>query len=212
MVDVFFSNRDWEGLYLTGGTCLAEFYFGHRLSIDIDLFTHNQILFSSARQLLMQEDFFPFGKLQPRRSFPELSQFLLVRPNQDPIKIDLVLDIPRRLENPVKFENIWLDNLMDITSNKVGCIIQRNEIKDYLDLFYLIPTLDLSARQLIELGQKKDASVDPLILAHQIQFIKTVKSSPPYLLANVPWKQIQGFFEHLHDQVLDELAHDTKPT
>jgi hypothetical protein len=30
---------DAEAFYLTGGTALAEFYLGHRLSFDLDLFT-----------------------------------------------------------------------------------------------------------------------------------------------------------------------------
>ena len=35
----FASLPDQERFYLTGGTALAEYYLGHRLSYDLDLFT-----------------------------------------------------------------------------------------------------------------------------------------------------------------------------
>lgn len=36
---VFAGLPDQERFYLTGGTGLAEFYLGHRVSFDLDLFT-----------------------------------------------------------------------------------------------------------------------------------------------------------------------------
>jgi predicted nucleotidyltransferase component of viral defense system len=56
-IDHFFSSYSWEGIYLTGGTCLAEFYFGHRLSVDIDLFTQDPDVFAAARRVFLQENF-----------------------------------------------------------------------------------------------------------------------------------------------------------
>ncbi len=36
----FFASVVADGFYLTGGTALARFYFHHRESIDLDLFTN----------------------------------------------------------------------------------------------------------------------------------------------------------------------------
>ncbi|MFO7633905.1 MAG: nucleotidyl transferase AbiEii/AbiGii toxin family protein [Caldilinea sp.] len=36
----FFTRAASDGFYLTGGTALARFYFHHRESIDLDLFTN----------------------------------------------------------------------------------------------------------------------------------------------------------------------------
>lgn len=38
----FFSSRFGKDFYLTGGTALARFYFFHRESVDLDLFTNNR--------------------------------------------------------------------------------------------------------------------------------------------------------------------------
>ncbi len=204
-IESFFVERNWKGLYLTGGTCIAEYYFGHRLSIDMDIFTPDPELFQDARRLLMREDFFPFGKLSTRRSLPDFSEFLLTRENKDPIKIDLVLDIPISLGEKIQFGDVWLDSLPDLVANKLGCLIQRNEIKDYLDLYYLLPAINLSPVQLIELGQKKDAGLDPLVLAHQIQYIQSIPQTPSIFLPNLAWKQVQDFFEKFHDELLEGL-------
>ena len=37
----FFSDSLSSDFYLTGGTALARFYFHHRESVDLDLFTNN---------------------------------------------------------------------------------------------------------------------------------------------------------------------------
>ncbi len=205
-VDLFFNHADWKGLYLTGGTCLAEFYFGHRTSIDIDLFTKDRELFVRAGQVLSQPDFFPFGRLEPRRKFPEFQDFLIIRPDRPAIKVDVVLDIPVALGEKISFESIWLDSLEDIVSNKIGCLINRNEVKDYLDLYYLIPEIKKSIGELLELGLQKDAGVDPLVVAHQMTFIQSIKTSPDIFLANVPWQHVLDYFSRLHDEILDTLT------
>ena len=38
----FFSRANARAFYLTGGGALAEYYLGHRLSQDVDLFTQNR--------------------------------------------------------------------------------------------------------------------------------------------------------------------------
>lgn len=202
-LEAFFGFQDWQGLYLTGGTCIAEFYFGHRLSIDIDLFTQDREIYETARRVLLSGQCFPAGTVQSRRTFPEFNDFLLSVPGSEPIKIDLVLDQPPAQGEKIKCGPIWIDSLPDLVSNKLGCVISRSEIKDYLDLFYLLPTIDLPVSELIKLGQNKDAGLDALILAEQLQFIQQAKEPQDLLLANIPWKQIQYYFRHLREELLD---------
>ncbi len=40
----FATLPDQAQFYLTGGTALAEFYLGHRLSFDLDLFTTRECI------------------------------------------------------------------------------------------------------------------------------------------------------------------------
>ncbi len=43
---LFAGLPDQERFYLTGGTALSEFYLGHRLSFDLDLFTNEHEMLS----------------------------------------------------------------------------------------------------------------------------------------------------------------------
>ncbi len=41
-LEQFFGSEFGSRFYLTGGTALARFYFQHRDSLDLDLFTNDQ--------------------------------------------------------------------------------------------------------------------------------------------------------------------------
>jgi hypothetical protein len=60
--------------------------------------------------------------------------------------------------------------------------------------------------ELFALAEKKDGGFDPLILAHQIRFIQTVKECPEFFTANVPWQHIQGFYARLREDVLKNMG------
>lgn len=202
----FFAYQNWRGLFLTGGTCIAEFYFGHRVSIDIDLFTADRALFTAARNLLQRGDLFPGERVELVRTFPDFAQFLLHHATQEPIKIDLVFDHPPALGEKIRVGNVWIDSLPDLVANKLGCVINRSEVKDYLDLFYLLPAINLPPAELLALGQQKDAGLDALVLAYQLRYIQSVPTAPPYFLANVPWPHLQASFQRLHDALLDHAS------
>ena len=118
------------------------------------------------------------------------------------MKIDLVKDIPVRLDSKTQYGNVWLDSLLDLASNKMGCLVHREDAKDYVDLYYLLPHLGLNARDALELGLKKEGGLEPVILAAQMRFLEE-EPRPDSLLANVPWEHIQCFFRTLREDILD---------
>ena len=201
-IDAFFSARDWQGLWLTGGTCLAEYYFGHRVSIDIDLFTADSDLFQAARAAMQDPQLLgAVGELETVRVSPSFCQFLLRCRDGEVVKIDLVKDIPVCLDEKVKYGNVWLDSLLDLASNKMGCLVHREDSKDYVDLYYLLRHLGLGAREALDLGRKKEGGLDPIILAAQIQFLDS-QPRPDFPMASVPWDEIRSFFRTLRKEVL----------
>jgi len=204
LIEDFFKLRDWQGLYLTGGTCLAEYYFGHRISEDIDLFTRDENLFKEARTFFKDPKSFPHGTLSESRTTPYICQYLY-RPNsqENPIKLDLVLDLVPYIGEPISVSGVWVNNLEDLLSNKIGCLISRNEVKDYLDLFQLIPASHLTVRELMELGSVKEAGLDPLVFAHQIEFILKQDPPEPALLGIAKWEELQLFFRRLQKECWD---------
>ena len=115
---------------LVGGTALALKY-GHRLSVDIDLFSHlpfkNQEIiealeadFSSEFTLqLNKERFGVFGFIQN-------------------IKVDIVKHPHPLLNEPEKLKGIRIYHTSDIAAMKVSAILGRGKKKDFWDLAELL--------------------------------------------------------------------------
>jgi len=201
-IEAFFAARDWKGLWLTGGTCLAEYYFGHRVSLDVDLFTMDQDLFQAARATIQELQVLrTVGEVETVRVTPLFCQFLLRCRDGEVVKIDLTKDIPVSLDEKVRYGNVWLDSLLDLASNKMGCLVHREDAKDYVDLYYLLPHLGLDARQALDLGLQKEGGLDPLILAAQMQFIQA-QPKPDFLRVETPWEDIQRFFRAFREEML----------
>jgi hypothetical protein len=57
-IEILASLPDKDEFYLAGGTALAEYYLGHRLSFDLDFFTYSDL---RADKLLAY-----FGRAEPR--------------------------------------------------------------------------------------------------------------------------------------------------
>jgi len=201
-IEAFFDLRNWDGLWLTGGTCLAEYYFGHRISVDIDLFTADEDLFRTARDVLRRSQALaPVGVLETVRIDLHFCQFLLRCRDGEIVKIDLVRDIPVTLDRKAKLGDVWLDSLLDVTANKVGCLLHREDVKDHVDLYFLLPRLGLSAEEALALGLRKEGGLDAIVLAAQMQYIQT-QARPDFLRTDVPWENIQYFFAQMRKDLL----------
>ncbi|HCU25599.1 MAG TPA: hypothetical protein DF383_11340, partial [Deltaproteobacteria bacterium] len=159
---------------------------------------------SLARKYFQDPAAFPNGKISEIRLTPHLAQYTY-RPHstKNIIKVDLVIDFPPRLTPALRVGKVWIDSLEDILANKIGCLVSRSEMKDYVDLYYLIPASGLSTGQIIELGTKKEAGLDPLILAHQIDFIFLEKAPPAELVVKADRQKIQLFFKKLQQECFD---------
>jgi hypothetical protein len=205
-IEAFFALRDWEGLWLTGGTCLAEYWFGHRVSVDVDLFTADPTLFRDARESLRRPSALRgVGQIETVRTDVHSCQFLLRSPLGTVVKVDLVEDIPVAIDRKVRLGGVWLDSLPDIAANKMGCLVQREEPKDLVDLFFLLPRLGLDTRQAVALGRRKDAGLDPLLLAAQLA--AAVERAPPAgLREGVSWEQVVYFARRMRADLLRIIA------
>ncbi len=131
-----FKNSDLSNdFYFTGGTALSLYYYNHRASDDIYLFTDrkellnveriNYFLKSSGIKVL------EFGKKYDRRLFVVLIE------NQ-PIKTEFTYYPFKRLFPSEKVDGIYIDSKFDIITNKIAALCDREEEKDIFDLSYFI--------------------------------------------------------------------------
>ena len=151
----FFSHEN--RFYLTGGAALAGFYFGHRKTEDLDLFTlENQIEdgFAIVTEVLKILD----ATLESIQTSPDFRRFLVKRGNEA-VVVDLVREYVFQLENEKREINgVRIDSPEEIMANKLCTLLSRSEIRDLVDVHELEKAgFDLEAALLT--AQKKDAGM-----------------------------------------------------
>ncbi len=123
--------------YFTGGTALSLYYLQHRESVDLDFFS--------------REPFDPQDVIEKVASWKEKYNctvdytqvvnthiFQLTFSNSQTVKIDFVLYPHRQVKESKVINGIAVDSLMDIAVNKLLTVEQRSEVKDFVDLYFLL--------------------------------------------------------------------------
>ena len=88
----FFASGAGSSFFLTGGTALAAFHLHHRLSVDLDLFTLDDLAMREAKVLIPELAAGLQCQLGRARQTAHLGQYLLEPETGDPLQIDLVRD------------------------------------------------------------------------------------------------------------------------
>lgn len=194
-------NRTVQDVFfLTGGTALAVFYLGHRISDDIDLFSTESIA-------MPEVDFWIKTRWGARCSVLQKSrQFLSLL--IDGVKVDLVLDPlsfkgkrPRFHFDPQR--SIQIDDLFNIATNKLTAIVSRTEPKDFVDFYLLLqhfPGLEL--QELYDKSRLKEAIFDdPPTAAFQMEtglsFVRENPALRPKMIRELEWADLHSFYEKL---------------
>jgi len=160
---VFVDLPDQEQFYLAGGTALAEFYLGHRLSFDLDLFTAEPDLilpFSYQVEAACP----PAGlQIEVTRRFASFVEFS-VSQGVERLRVDLGLDTPVRFEPPVLSEyGVLVNGYQDQCVEKLLAYFGRAEPRDAVDLYFILQEEALD--DLSTLAVQKDAGFDLYWLA-----------------------------------------------
>ncbi len=154
----FATLPDAPHFYLTGGTALAEFYLGHRLSFDLDLFTPEDGLVLPVSYQI--EATVPQAGLlvAVSRRFATFVE-LLVSQGEERIRVELALDSPYRFEPPLPSElGVAVRAYPDLIVDKVLAYYSRTEPRDAVDLYFILR--QESAATLLTLAAQKDPGFD----------------------------------------------------
>lgn len=123
-----------EDFYLAGGTALA-LQIGHRISIDFDFFTKDDFDVAALYERVQ-------AALGPVPRTQEAPHTLAVIA-QDDVRMSFLGYAYPLLEPCVETEHMRLASLLDIGCMKLGAIVSRAELKDYVDLFFILSRLSL---------------------------------------------------------------------
>jgi len=145
---VFSREHDF---YLTGGTALHRFYYNLRYSDDLDFFSMNDAVFSENISVILnsfQDNEIEYHKLVQERDF----QRIVV---QDLLQLDFVNDRVYREGKSNVINGMRIDNKLNILTNKIVTIMNRDEEKDIFDLCALSYNEKFNWGEILAIANKK---------------------------------------------------------
>ncbi|MGC8928769.1 MAG: nucleotidyl transferase AbiEii/AbiGii toxin family protein, partial [Myxococcota bacterium] len=95
----------------------------------------------------------------------------------------------------IDFDNIKIADLEDILCMKVNAIIGRGSRKDFIDVYFIMKSLNIKLDDLFRLFQKKFGDYNTLIIKKAIIYFEDAENEPKFpLLKDVKWEKVKAFF------------------
>ncbi len=182
----------FQNFYFTGGTALSSYYLNHRYSEDLDFFTtekfDQQIVFELVERWGKQHNF----AIQTARFVEVVYIFNLIFKNGEALKVDFVTYAHKQIEKPQIIEGIAIDSLVDIAVNKLLTISQRTEVKDFVDLYYLLDKFSIwDLRHGVKM--KFNVDIEPLLLGADLLKAENFDSLPR-MIKPLKLSELKTFF------------------
>jgi predicted nucleotidyltransferase component of viral defense system len=169
-----------EDFRLVGGTSLALQY-GHRNSIDIDLFADKSFDEIDLARVLSQ-----FDKVQNLLSTKYIKTYLI-----NDIKVDIVNYSYPWIGKLLIEDHIRMADVVDIAAMKINAITNRGSKKDFYDLDMILDHYTL--KDILEFYQKKyyDGTVF-MALKSLTYFVDAEVEEDPELLVGQDWEAVKA--------------------
>ena len=156
--------------FLSGGAALVGFYFGHRETRDLDLFTLEdeiengfRLVNDVARKLN--------ADVESIQTAPDFRR-LLIRRQTESIVVDLIREYVFQVDREKREINgIRVDSPEEILANKLCALLSRSEIRDLIDVREL-ENAGFSLANALAAAAKKDTGLTASQLAWVLQQIK----------------------------------------
>ncbi len=178
-----------SGFYLAGGTGLA-LRLGHRISLDLDLFSATNALGEPERSSLL-ERLTASGGLEVEESKDGTCRLIL-----EGTRVSLQRYSYPLVKPTADWRGLAVASIEDIGAMKVGAIVGRGAKKDFVDLYEICGHLGLEP--LLEGASRKYGHhADFLLQASRalVFFEDAEKNSMPRLLKKISWERVKAYFE-----------------
>lgn len=126
-----------DTFYFTGGTALSVFYLQHRYSDDLDFFTQN-LLERDKIHSFIYELSKELGILFEEEIREVTSTYYFTFQNKSRLKVDFGYYPYELVQKNRIYEGFEINSERDIATNKMLCIQQRSDVKDFVDFYYLL--------------------------------------------------------------------------
>ncbi|MEK7858064.1 MAG: nucleotidyl transferase AbiEii/AbiGii toxin family protein [Elusimicrobiota bacterium] len=180
------ATRDF---YLAGGTALA-LRLGHRVSLDLDLFSAKNALGAGQRRTLL-EDLKATGPLKIKEEKDGTCHLDLGGTSVSLFHYDYPI-----LGTSQSWRGLEAASLEDIAAMKLSAVLGRGSKKDFIDLYELCRRLGLD-RVMTTAGRKFPRHADfPLQAARALLYFDDAQKEPmPRMLGPGSWEDVKSYFE-----------------
>lgn len=177
--------------YFTGGTVLSAFYLHHRESDDLDFFSQqkleDQVIFNLVQQWSKKNGFTIESRLAE-----VVYIFNLTFKNGVKLKVDFGYYPYRLLKIGEPTDGMRVDSLLDIAVNKLLTIQQRTDVKDFVDLYYLLDKF--TVWDLMEgVHLKFKVKVEPFLIAADFMKVNQFEFLPK-MIKQLSLEKLKSFF------------------
>ena len=152
-LSVLMQAEEFAAFRLVGGTSLS-LQLGHRISVDIDLFTnadYGSVDFDSIDAFLVSH----FAYVDADFGTPAGMgrSYLIGQDRENNVKLDLYYTTEKFIQQPLTVDGIRLATIEEIIAMKVDVVSRGGRKKDFWDLHELLPKYSIS--KMMELHQKR---------------------------------------------------------
>lgn len=193
-----------HSFFLSGGAALVGFYFAHRETHDLELFTLDDSIENGSRLVKEVADELN-AEIESIQTSPDFRR-LLVRRNEEAIVVDLIREYVFQIHREKHvIDGIKVDVPDEIMANKLCAVLSRSEIRDLVDLREL-EKAGFSLDEAIEAAKKKDSGLTPAQLAWVLSEIKFEDGVPlpGEVLAEDLRDYLQGLIDKLRRMALPD--------
>lgn len=197
--DEFSKNSNLsKQFYFTGGTALSAIYLHHRESEDLDFFSEKD--FDNEPIIEFIKHISTVMKLDYKITLRERVRiFEFLKKDKFIIKVDFGFYPYSRLKKGIRVSEVNVDSLEDIGANKMTTILQRTEIKDFVDLYFLLQKYTIW--DLLHFVQVKfRMEIDPVWLAAGFLKAKNFNSLPK-MLVPLDLQELKNFYTGLAEKL-----------
>lgn len=193
------SPQLYRQFYFTGGTALSVIYLHHRESEDLDFFSevdfNNEIIqgFIDKVAKLIK---IPFRFTQ--REKVRIYEFIL--DSKVIIKVDFANYPYKRLKKGLIVGTVIVDDKLDIGINKLQTITSRTQVKDFVDLYFLIKELGFWD---LYHGVKEKFGMELDLIWLGADFLKIDQfQNLPKMILPLTLEELREFYKNLAKQIV----------
>lgn len=118
-----------------------------------------------------------------------------IQNNRVIIKVDFAYYPYKRIKKGIKINGVTVDSMCDIATNKLHTITSRTEVKDFVDLYFLLKEFSLWDL-LYEVEHKFGMELDLVWLASDFLKVNQFKYLPKMLIP-LELKELKKFYKDL---------------